>query len=147
MPYFDLTEEGILNAEVSSAFQQILDANTWYKWWTPYIEAKIQGGEELIQPNSIVEIKIHYTITAKFLAKFKDIEENKSIDVEYFKGDFVGTGEWFFEPLDGKTKVLYHFHAKPNTLLIRLLLKFIDFRKAHSKIMQAGFQGLNDYLR
>ena len=117
-----------------------------YEWRAPHLEADIKGSEKLIQANSIVEIKIHYIVTTKFFARIKDIRKDNNIEVKYFEEDFLGTGRWSFEPIDEKTKVRYQFQAKPNSILTRFLLRFIDFQKAHSKIMQSGFQGLNKCL-
>jgi len=146
MSYFNLVDEAVIDAKVSRVFQSILDANNWHKWWRPYIEAKIQGDEKLIQVNSIIEIRIHYIVTVKFYARVRDIVRNREIKVEYFKGDLLGTGEWRFESINSKARILYRFQAKPNRTLIRLLLRFIDFPKVHSDIMRSGFRGLNRYL-
>jgi len=146
MPYFNLTDEAIVDADISSTFQQVLDANNWYEWWAPHIEAESRGSEKLIQVNSVVEIKIHYIMTTKFLAKIKDIKKNCSISVEYFEGDFLGASQWFFEPIGGKTKIIYRFRTKPNRRLIRFLLRFLNFQKAHSAILQSGFKGLSEHL-
>ena len=43
-------------------------------------------------------------LNSKASAKVKKIMESKSIELE-FSGDFVGTEEYTFEPIDEKTKV------------------------------------------
>jgi carbon monoxide dehydrogenase subunit G len=78
-------------------------------------------------------------------AKRTKIVEAKSIEEE-IAGDSVGTGEWTFEPTDGKTKVQYRFNCRTNRLLATLVSPFVNIGKGHSEMMQKGFKALNSYL-
>jgi len=59
---------------------------------------------------------------------------------------YWGESEWRFQPLNGKTKISYNWRVRSNKLLITLLSPFIKVPKTHSKVMQAGFEALNEYL-
>jgi hypothetical protein len=84
-------------------------------------------------------------LTSRYSNKVTRIVEAKSLEVEY-AGDFVGTGEWTFQPTVGKTKVQYRFNGRPKRLLFVLFSPFVNIRKMHSDVIQKGFKGLSDYL-
>ncbi len=65
---------------------------------------------------------------------------------EFFEGDYIGTGEWTFEPLDGKTKVRFRWKVKTNGLLLTLAAVFIDIGKRHSEVVQELFKIWNRNL-
>ena len=83
--------------------------------------------------------------TLRFSWTVTRITEGKSIEVEY-RGDFVATGEWVFEPIDGKTKVKYVWIGRLNRLLLALAFYIMNMKKLHSEAIQYGFKGLNDYI-
>jgi hypothetical protein len=68
------------------------------------------------------------------------------LNEEFFEGDFIGTGEWTFEPLDGKTKARLRWKVKTNRLLLTLGALFIDIGKRHSEVMQQLFKAWNRYV-
>jgi hypothetical protein len=50
--------------------------------------------------------------------------EAKSIEFDY-SGDFIGTGKWTFEPMDGKTKAQYRLDVRTNRLLFSIVAPFM----------------------
>jgi hypothetical protein len=66
--------------------------------------------------------------------------------VDFFEGDFIDTGEWTFELLDGKTKVRFRWNVKTNKPSLNFAARFIDIGKRHSEVIQGGFKALNRYL-
>ena len=67
--------------------------------------------------------------------------------VEFFEGDFIGIGEWTFEPSNGKTKVRFRWNVKTNKFSLTLTALFINIGKIHSEVIQEGFKALNCYLK
>jgi len=94
--------------------------------------------------NSSTDHSVH-GLTSRYSNKDTNIVETKSLEVEY-AGDFVGTGEWTFQPTDGKTKVQYRFNCRPKRPLFVLFSPFVNIRKMHSDVIQEGFKGLSVYL-
>ena len=79
-------------------------------------------------------------------ARVTEFVKDKSLNEEFFEGDYIGTGEWTFEPLDGKTKVRFRWKVKTNGLLLTLAALFIDIGKRHSELVQELFKAWNRYL-
>jgi hypothetical protein len=117
-------------------------------WWMPQTESTFRGNTEKVnQVGAIIDLTIHSIVTSKFSERFTDITQDKLIYVEILQGDFLGTSEWTFERIDGRTKVRYRWNAKTNRLLFTILSPFINIGKIHSEIMQNGFKALNNYVR
>ena len=76
-----------------------------------------------------------------------DLIENKLIKVEYFTGDFLGTGEWKLEPIGTKTRVGMRWNVKINRALFTVLSLFVNIGNKHSNMMRQGFKALNRYLK
>jgi hypothetical protein len=93
----------------------------------------------------VSDVVLHGVGTLRFNWTMMKLAEGKSIEVMY-DGDFAATGEWIFEPVDGKTKVKYVWKGRPNKLLLRLAFSFMDAKKLHSEAIQQGFKGLNDHF-
>ena len=147
MPKYDVLDEATIDADVSTVFSAILDVNNYFKWWMPHLEGKIRGDEKIVREGSLYDIKVHHRYgTTKFTIKAVEIVKEKAIKTEYIEGDFLGEAEWSFKSLNGKTKVGYRWKVRSNKFLISLLSPFINVPKMHSKVMQAGFKGLNEYL-
>ena len=146
MPKYDVLDEATIDADVSTVFNAILDVNNFFKWRMPHLEGKIRGDEKKVREGSIYDIKVHHRYgTTKFTIKAVKIVKNRMIRTEYIEGDFLGEADWSFEPFK-KTKIGYHWKVRSNKFLISLLSPFINVPKMHSKVMQAGFKSLNEYL-
>jgi hypothetical protein len=117
-------------------------------WWMPYMAFKLRGAIPIDHEGAIYDATINPTsrMKAKFSAKLTKIVEAKLIEEEV-AGDFVGTGSWTFELIDGKTKATHRFNAKTNNPLMSLFSPFVNFEKRHSDTMQKGFEALKSYLK
>ena len=147
MARYDVVDEGIIDADCSTVFKAYVDEfGGITHWWMPLWQAKPRGDDTIIQKGSVVDIRVNHKGPAKFAARATEFVEDKLVNVEFFEGDFIGTGEWTFEPIDGKTKVRFRWKVKTNGLLTTLVALFINMGKAHSEVMQEGFKSLNRYL-
>jgi len=146
MPKIDAFDEAVIDSPPMVVYKAILnEAAGVTHWWMPHCEMKLRGDTPIDREGAIVDITIHSSGTPKFSAKMTKIVEAKSVEME-FAGDFVGTGEYTFEPTDGKTKVQYRWKVRPKRLSFVLLSPFVDMGKKHSDTMQKGFKALNSYL-
>jgi len=148
MPNYDVVDEAVIDADISIVFKAMLDANNYSKWWMPHVEEKIRRGEKILRKGSVVDIKVHRIGTLTFAGRIIDIIDNKSIKLDYFEGDFIGTCEYTFESINGKTKIRFRWEVRSNRFLLKMLSIFApkSFPKGHSEVMQLGFKGLNHYL-
>jgi uncharacterized protein YndB with AHSA1/START domain len=148
MPKIDVTDEAIIDSPPIEVYKAILNELSGFtKWWMPHIEFKPRS--TIDREGAVFEatIKPQSRMSAKCSAKITKLATAKSIELEYTGGDFLGTGVYTFEPKDGKTKLKYRFNVRTNRLLASLLSPFINLSKAHSEVMQKGFQACNNYLR
>ncbi len=147
MPRYDVVDKAIIDAEPSVTFKAMNDEVTGVSnWWMPHWEGKVRGNEKEVQVGSIIDIKIHRFGTQKVAAKCIEMVENKMAKFEYFEGAFIGTGEWTFEPINGKTKIRFEWNVTIDSLLGKLFTLFVDIGKIHSDVVQQGFKGMNSYL-
>jgi len=156
MARIDVVDEAIIDADRSRVFKALIDeANGRTHWWMPYWEAKPRDEKGFSQKGSAIDITTHRSGTpksstrgTKFSARITEVIEGKLLKVDFFDGDFLGNGEWNFEPIDGKTKVRYRWNVVPHRWTYRVLAPFVKAKmgKMHSDIMQEGFKGLNRYL-
>jgi len=112
----------------------------------PYWESKPRGDVPFRKPGGIIDITVHCIGTPRFSGKSKEIIYDQLLKIEFFEGDFLGSGEYTLEPRDGKTKIKFRFNVKTNNLLFTLASPFINIGKIHSDVMQKGFKALNSYL-
>jgi len=147
MARYDVVDEGIIDADCSTVFNAYVDEFRGIThWWMPLWQGKPRGDNTIIQRGSVIDIRVNHKGPAKFAAKATEFVEDKLVNVEFFEGDFIGTGEWTFEPIDGKTKVRFRWKVRTNGLLTTLVALFINMGKAHSEVMQEGFKSLNRHL-
>ena len=114
--------------------------------WMPLWESKPRGDDIIVQKGTVTDITVHYKGTTKLATRVTEFVKDKLLTEEFFGGDYIGTGEWTFEPLDGKTKVRFRWKVKTNGPLLTLAALFIDIGKRHSEVVQELFKIWNRYL-
>jgi uncharacterized protein YndB with AHSA1/START domain len=148
VPEVVATDEAIIDAPPMEVYKAILNEYAGVThWWMPYIEHKPKGDIAIGHEGAICEKIAHGRgMRVKFSEKITKIVKGKSIEVEQ-SGDFIGTGTWTFEPIDGKTRIQFRVNVRTNKLIFSLIAPFIrDIGKPHSESMQKGFNALNSYL-
>jgi len=146
MPSYDVVTEAVIDAGVAMVFPVFLDTSSYSEWKMPDVEERIRGGREVLQEGCVLDFKIHRFGTPTFTGRVTDIVDYKTIRMEFFEGDFVGTGEYTFEPINGKTRIRFHWTVRPNKLLISLFSRFVNVPEILTEAMQSCFEGLNRFL-
>jgi len=147
MARYDVVDEGIIDADCSTVFKAYTDEfGGITHLWMPLWESKPRGDDVTVQKGTVADITANWKGTTKFAARVTEFVKDKLFTEEFFEGDFIGTGEWTFEPLDGKTKARLRWKAKTNRLLLTLGALFIDIGKGHSELVQELFKAWNRYL-
>jgi uncharacterized protein YndB with AHSA1/START domain len=149
VPKMYALDQAIIGAPPAVVYKAIFDEYAGVThWWMPYQESKLRENVP-IDESAIVDVTIRTELergTPRFSYKLTKIVEAKSIKVEV-TGDIEGTGEWTFEPTDGKTKVQFRWNVRPKRLLYVILSPFVDMAKVHSDVMQKGYKALESYLK
>jgi len=149
MTRIDAFDEAVIDSPPMVVYKAILNEGAGVThWWMPHWESKPRGEPPFDREGAIFDITVHgknRSLDTRFSGKITKIVEAKLVQLK-FEGDFVGTGEYTFEPTDGKTKVQYRWNVRPKRLSFVLLSPFVDMGKRHSQVMQKGFEALNSYL-
>lgn len=147
MARIDVVDEGIIDADCSTVFKAYTDEfGGFTHLWMPLWESKPRGDIAIVQKGTVADITANWKGTTKFAMKVTELVKDKLFIEELFEGDFIGTGEWTFEPLDGKTKVRFRWKAKTNSLSLTLAARFTDIGKSHSELVQELFKIWNRHL-
>ena len=147
MARYDVVDEGIIDADLSTVFKAYTDEfGGITHLWMPFWESKPRGDDIIVQKGTVADITVQWKGTTKFATRVTEFVKDELLNEEFFEGDFIGTGEWTFEPLDGKTKVRFRWKAKTNGLLLTLGALFIHIGKRHSEVVQELFKSWNRYL-
>ena len=140
-------DEAVIDASPENVFNAVLDECAGVThWWMPMYEIKARANTPLRRTGMVSDVVLHGVSTLRFSWTMSKITDGKSLEVKY-NGDFDATGEWAFEPIDGKTKVKYTWKGRPTKLLLSLAFYVMDMKKLHSEAMQNGFKGLNDHIQ
>jgi uncharacterized protein YndB with AHSA1/START domain len=146
MAKIDVIDEAIIDAKPEIVFNALLDEFEGAKnWWMPDWEAKIRGHIPFRQVGGIIDITVHRIGTPKWKARSVEIVPNKLLKADFFEGDFIGSGEWNLEQLNGKTKVSFRFNIETNRFLYSMMYPLV--KRIHSGVMKNGFKSLNIYLK
>lgn len=149
MAKVDVTDEAILVGSPQTVYNTFLNELSGItQWWMPHLQCKSREGKLLCHEGDVFDATIHpeSRLKVKVSCKITKLAEAKSIDIEY-EGDFVGTGEYTFEPSGKETKVRFRFKVKTHNPLMTFLAPFANLSKAHSEVMQLGFKGANRFLK
>jgi len=148
MVEIDVTNESIIDAPPIEVYNAILDEYAGVThWWMPHLEIKLRGEKPTNWEGAVCDLIARQSgLKAKFSIKVAKIVEAKMIELDY-SGDFIGTGKWTFEPVEGKTKAQYRFNARTNKLIFSIIAPFLkNPAKPHIDTMEKGFKALNSYL-
>lgn len=146
MPSYDVVTEAVIDAGLAMVFPVFLDASSYSEWKMPDVEERIRGGRGVLQEGCVFDFKINRFGTLTFAGRVTDIVDYRTIKIEFFEGDFVGTGEYTFEPINGRTRIRCHWTVRPNKLLVSLFSRFVSVPEILVGVMQSCFERLNSYL-
>ena len=147
-PEFDVHDEALIDADPMTVFHALVDeVRGVTRWWRPHFEAKPRNPDQFGQVGSIVDVQIRWIVRPRFSARVREAEAGRRFRVEFFRGAFVGKGDWSFEPAGEGTHVQFHWLVRSNQWRYSLASPFVDFGAIHTKVVQAGFKGLNAHVR
>jgi hypothetical protein len=147
MAIINVVDEGIIDVDCSTVFKAYIDEfGGVTHLWMPLWESKPRGENVVVQKGIVADITANWKGTTKFAIKVIELVKDKLFIEELIEGDFIGTGEWRFKPLDGKTKVSFRWKVKTNKPSLTFAARFIDIGKRHSELVQELFKIWNRYL-
>ncbi len=147
-PEFDVNDEALIDADPMTTFHALVDeVRGTTRWWRPHFEAKPRNPAQFGEVGSIVDVQIRWIVRPRFSARVREAEAGRRFRVEFFRGAFVGSGDWSFEPAGQRTLVQFRWAVRSNQWRYSLAAPFVDLEAIHSKVVHAGFKGLNEHVR
>ncbi len=147
-PDFDVNDEAFIDADPLTVFHALVnEVRGDTQWWRPHFEAKPRDPELFGQVGSVVDVQIRWILRPRFSAKVREVEAGRLFRVEFFQGAFIGSGNWSFEPAEQGTHVQFRWAVRSNLWRYSLAAPFVDLGAIHSKVVRAGFEGLQEYVR
>lgn len=153
MTKYDVSNEATITAtpaEIVGAF--LAEAAGRSQWWQPSLRMRQRGDTPLPEIGAVVDITV--TVpgrlgqrlgTARFSERVTAFDPDRRLVLEYFDGDFRGTEEWTLVPVDaGHTRIATRWRTDPQGA-VRLGARFVDVPGGYSKVMQAGFRGIERF--
>jgi uncharacterized protein YndB with AHSA1/START domain len=155
MVRYDVIDATTVSSDPPAVWRALLDAGRGeVDWWEPYLRMRPAGDLPQGQVGALFEIAANVRgdlasrRTAHFTGQVREAEEPHRVVHDYVSGDFRGTGEWTFEPLQGGgTRLQMRWRADLHGLVPSILARFQDIGAIHSEVMQRGFERLEAYLR
>lgn len=154
MRRYDVTDEAVLEATPAEVVAALADeAAGRSAWWRPWVELTSVGEIPYPQDGSRVVMRASNTghpdrrrEGIRLDGEVSAVEPQRRVLITYRAGDFHGSSEWTFNPVDpGHTRVAYRWVAEPAGLM-RLWVRFVDVTGAHSELVQQGFAGMATYI-
>ncbi len=141
-PEFDVNDEALIDADPMTTFHALVDeVRGTTQWWRPRFEAKPRNPAQFGEVGSIVDVQIRWIVRPRFSARVREAEAGRRFRVEFFRGAFVGSGDWSFEPAGRRTHVQFRWAVRSNQWRYSLAAPFVDLEAIHSKVVHAGFKG------
>jgi uncharacterized protein YndB with AHSA1/START domain len=132
-----------LSFPVDYVFRTVTDIASYHKWWPREISFEL----EYLDPGVIgTTIDIHNGIFVRRQAKITGFKNNKLLAIDYIEGSWIGKTVWQFEEKAGGTELSLEIDLSINRQWLKVVSKFMSFRKFHSKQIQKVFNNLEKYL-
>jgi ribosome-associated toxin RatA of RatAB toxin-antitoxin module len=132
-----------LNYPVSYVYRTLTDFASYQKWYPkPFKFDVLHLDSHAVGTTVAIENGRH----VKWIAKITEFEPDKLIGIDYIEGAWLGKTYWRFEDRNGKTKLTLEIDLEINKPWLRLLAKFVNFSKLHSKQMNQVFTALERYM-
>jgi ribosome-associated toxin RatA of RatAB toxin-antitoxin module len=146
MTKYDVTDEAIIDASPDAVYKAVIDElDGKTSWWKPHFSSKLREGDSSSKAGALYDMAVLGT-PVKFTAKTIEVKENEMIRYEYVEGAFRGECVWKFEHSEDKTKVNTLWRTDPSGFLVRIMELVMSPEKAHSDVMQGGFENLRTFL-
>jgi hypothetical protein len=152
---YNVTDEGIIHFPreiVWEAFMDELDGAR--NWWLPFWEADPVGEVPVSRPGGEFKATVHppsrllqLLFTPRFTVRMLELEAPKRFRVEFPEGHFRGIGTFDFMSLgECETRVRFNWNVTTHGIRPAFAAMFVNLGSIHSKIVQGGYRGLNEWL-
>lgn len=154
MAKYDIVDEEIIAATPAEIIRALEDeAAGRSQWWLPTTRMRQRGTGPVTEVGTVLDITINSRGhldrrwgTARFTGRVTAVEPQRRIVVTYFDGDFRGTAEWTFDPMDEEhTRIAMHWVTRPHGAM-RLWVILFDVPRHHSMVMRQTFRAIEGYV-
>jgi hypothetical protein len=153
MTTYDLLDEATIAATPAEIVRALLDeAAGRSDWWQPSLRMRQRGDKSATEIGAIIDFTVNgdgplgqQWGTARFAGRVTAFEPERRLVLDYFDGDFRGTGEWTLDPVDAThTRIAMRWMTDPHGGM-RLWTRFVDVPSSQSKVMQEGFRAIERF--
>lgn len=153
MTRYDVLDDAIIAATPTEIVGALLkEAAGRSHWWQPFLRMRQRGDKPPTEIGAVVDITINSggrlgqrRGTVRFSGQVTAYEPERRLVLDYFDGDFRGTGEWTLTPVDaGHTRIAMRWMTDPHGGM-RLWARLVDVPGSHSKVMQEGFRAIERF--
>jgi uncharacterized protein YndB with AHSA1/START domain len=152
----EVVDTAVISASPAAVMHALLDESAGVShWWLPYLRMQQRGELSFPEVGAVADVTVSpegalgsRLKSGHFSLRVLEVEENRRMLIEYFDGDFRGTGEWILTPVaPGRTEVRFAWKAIPHGIAARFLSIVRNIPRGHSKVMQEGFRGMERYIK
>lgn len=127
---------------ILQVFAALEDFERYPEWWPAQLKLRVLT---ISQERIGTRLEIRPS-GGRSVVEVANIVPCQRIEVKYVQGVHRGTGIWTFEEAGEGTKVCYRIDLQPQGWMSRLLSSFVQFGWMHSRLMNAVFDGLEEWL-
>lgn len=134
----------LLNYPADYVYRTLTDFASYSQWWPKKIKFRIVHLNPGVTGTTL---EIQNTPLVKWKAVISGFKQSRLLAIDYTGGAWVGRTIWRFEDGEGKSKLTLDIDLEVNKGWLRVLSKFMNFSRVHSKEIKEVFKNLNIYLK
>lgn len=139
-----------VDAPIEAVWEALYNAEDWPKWWPSVIAVRTLAPGDA---QGVGAVRL-FTWGSAFPYQLSFQKRTTRVHRPYLlegvvEGDLSGTGRWSLSPSGASTAVSYDWEVSTTRTWMNVMAPFLGpmFRWNHGKVMAAGAQGLNAWLR
>ena len=148
MARYEIADSLLINAGKNALYQAVIaEVEGKTSWSFPYLKFVSVDGMSCEKVGSTRWLYVRFPGRPKMLAKTEATIPGELIAVRYIDGDFVGTGSFSFEDMDGGTAVTFRWKTDAYSLLFSLGSHAFPVATAHSCLVKGVLNNLADFMK
>lgn len=143
VPRIICRDEMLVPYSQALVYQTLCDFERYSCWWPTGLSFRVLGP---VPVQVGTQIAMSNGPFVRWVALVADLQENRAILLHYSDGACRGNAAWTLVPRDGGTVVAYEIDVEVVPPWLRVLARFMDFSREHSRQMLLVFQELETEL-
>jgi uncharacterized protein YndB with AHSA1/START domain len=150
MSHYQLESHWHLDAPIHAVWDALYDVASWPRWWSFVIEVQELAKGDANGIGAVHRFTWGSALPYQLTFQMRTTVVQKPHVLEgVAEGELNGMGRWTLTPSGNGTEVRYDWEVSTTRAWMNVMAPFLGpmFRWNHGKVMAAGAQGLNAYLR